>query len=293
MSFPELLIPETVDHAIELLHVAGRKALILGGGTLVQPFITLGVHQHDVVIDLDQLGLNQIVIQNDRVTCGSMVRLTQLAEALPREYIQAAVASIGGPAVRNLATVGGNIFAKPPYGDLATLLLALDAEAELAEAGGSRWLSLHEFYRLRDRDSISAGNTILITRLRFRVEEKREIVFRKLARKNLNSASVVTVALSLQFDRGTVQEARIALGGINHHPIRALGAERVLAGNSLSPSVIESAAQAALLGCDPQTDAYASAWYRQRMIPVQVRRALNSLTAEERTAAMPSSPTTD
>jgi CO/xanthine dehydrogenase FAD-binding subunit len=280
MSFPRLLTPETVDQAIELLHVPGRKALIFGGGTLVQPFITLGVDHHEVVIDLEQLGLNQIVLENDQITCGSMVRLAQLAEALPREYIQTAVASIGGPAVRNLATVGGNIFAKPPYGDLATLLLALDAELEFAEGEGLRWLSLTDFYRRRDHDSRASDNTILVTRLRFRADRRRDVVFRKLARKNLNSASVVTVAVSLQFDRRIVQEARIALGGIHQHPIRALEAERVLIGSTLSAPVVESAAQAALQGCDPQSDAYASAWYRQRMIPVQVRRALNSLTTE-------------
>jgi CO/xanthine dehydrogenase FAD-binding subunit len=279
MSFPDLLIPETVDQAVETLSVPDRKALILGGGTLVQPFITLGIDVHDVVIDLDHLALNQIVLENDQVSCGAMVRLAQLAQALPQDYIQAAVASISGPAVRNLATVGGNLFAKPPYGDLATLLLALDAEVELASSKETRWLSLNDFYLLRDNREASSMKGVLVTRIRFSTDSARKVVFRKMARRRLNSGAIVTVALSLRFDHAIVREARLALGGVDHRPIRALSAERILTGSNLDSEAIASAAQAAQQDCNPQTDAYASAWYRERMVPVQIRRALNCMTS--------------
>jgi CO/xanthine dehydrogenase FAD-binding subunit len=279
MSFPDLVIPETVDQAVETLSVPDRKALILGGGTLVQPLITLGIDVHDVVIDLDHLALNRIVLENDQVSCGAMVRLAQLAQALPQDYIQAAVASISGPAVRNLATVGGNLFAKPPYGDLATLFLALDAEVELASSKETRRLSLNDFYLLRDNAEASSLNGVLVTRIRFSTDPARKVVFRKMARRRLNSGAIVTVALSLRFDHAIVREARIALGGVSHRPIRALSAERILTGSNLDSEAIASAAQAAQQDCNPQTDAYASAWYRERMVPVQIRRALNCMTS--------------
>ena len=279
MSFPDLVIPETVDQAVETLSVPDRKALILGGGTLVQPLITLGIDVHDVVIDLDHLALNRIVLENDQVSCGAMVRLAQLAQALPQDYIQAAVASISGPAVRNLATVGGNLFAKPPYGDLATLFLALDAEVELASSKETRLLSLNDFYLLRDNAEASSLNGVLVTRIRFSTDPARKVVFRKMARRRLNSGAIVTVALSLRFDHAIVREARLALGGVSHRPIRALSAERILTGSNLDSEAIASAAQAAQQDCNPQTDAYASAWYRERMVPVQIRRALNCITS--------------
>jgi CO/xanthine dehydrogenase FAD-binding subunit len=279
MSFPDLVIPETVDQAVETLSVPDRKALILGGGTLVQPLITLGIDVHDVVIDLDHLALNRIVLENDQVSCGAMVRLAQLAQALPQDYIQAAVASISGPAVRNLATVGGNLFAKPPYGDLATLFLALDAEVELASSKETRRLSLNDFYLLRDNAEASSLNGVLVTRIRFSTDPARKVVFRKMARRRLNSGAIVTVALSLRFDHAIVREARLALGGVSHRPIRALSAERILTGSNLDSEAIASAAQAAQQDCNPQTDAYASAWYRERMVPVQIRRALNCMTS--------------
>jgi CO/xanthine dehydrogenase FAD-binding subunit len=279
MSFPDLVIPETVDQAVEVLSAPDRKALIFGGGTLVQPLITLGMNTHDVVIDLDHLPLNRVIVEGDQVSCGAMVRIGRLADALPQDYIQAAVASIGGPAVRNLATVGGNLFAKPPYGDLATLLLALDAEVELASSKGTRRLSLNEFYFLRDDAEASSTNGVLVIGLRFSIDSTRKVLFRKMARKQLNTGAVVTVALSLRFDGSIVREPRIALGGVDRRPIRAVSAENVLSGSTLDNAVVESAAQAALQDCHPQTDAYASAWYRERMVPVQIRRALQSLVS--------------
>jgi CO/xanthine dehydrogenase FAD-binding subunit len=279
MSFPDLVIPETVDQAVEMLSAPDRKPLIFGGGTLIQPLITLGMDVHDVVIDLDHLALDQVVLEGDQVSCGAMVRIAQLAEALPQDYIQAAVASIGGPAVRNVATIGGNLFAKSPYGDLATLLLALDAEVELAGSEGTRRVSLNDFYVMRDNAEALSTHEVLVTCIRFSNDPTRKVVFRKMARKQLNAGAIVTVAVSLRFDGNIVREARVALGGVAHRPIRAPSAERILTGSSLDDEVGKSAAQAALQDCHPQTDAYASAWYRERMVPVQIRRALKSLVS--------------
>jgi CO/xanthine dehydrogenase FAD-binding subunit len=276
MSFPELVTPETVAEAVGLLSDPQQKTLIFGGGTLVQPLITLGTDAFDVVIDLDDLALNQIIVENERVSCGAMVRLAQLAQ-LPHDCIREAVASIAGPAVRNLATIGGNIFAKSPYGDLATLLLALDAEVEIAGRDETLWSSLNEFYLSRDNPKAPSTKAVLVTRIRFDVDPRRKIVFHKMARRLLNSGAIVTVALSLRLDSEIVREARVALGGVGPRPIRALSTERILTGSSLGLEVIETAAQAALEDCDPQTDAYASAWYRRRMVPLQIRRALTSL----------------
>ena len=82
-------------------------------------------------------------------------------------------------------------------------------------------------------------------------------------RRKQNSASIVTVASD-----GT----RIALGGVAREPVRATAAEAKLAAGD-----IDGAAEAALEAADPFDDAFASAWYRRRVLPVHVRRALNAV----------------
>ena len=101
----------------------------------------------------------------------------------------------------------------------------------------------------------------------------------KFGRKQANTPAVVTVAVRLAWDAGRVVDARIALGAVGPHPIRAREAEQLLLGTSLAPDAIAAAADAAMRGCDPSTDAIATAWYRRRMTGVFVTRALDRLAA--------------
>ena len=81
------------------------------------------------------------------------------------------------------------------------------------------------------------------------------------------SASVTTKG-------GTVSECRIALGGVARHAVRAHAVERALVGKAFDRGNVEAAAAEAKADIDPFDDSYASAWYRARVTPVHIRRAL-------------------
>jgi CO/xanthine dehydrogenase FAD-binding subunit len=93
-------------------------------------------------------------------------------------------------------------------------------------------------------------------------------------RRRQNSASIVTVAAVVLVEDGQVASARIALGGAGARPVRAVSAEAALTGSPLDRRRVEEAADAAVEDASPFDDAYASAWYRRRVLPVHVRRAL-------------------
>jgi CO/xanthine dehydrogenase FAD-binding subunit len=170
-----------------------------------------------------------VSVDGDRVTVGATTTLTALAREVP--FLRESIASIASPTIRNMATVGGNLFAPQPHGDLAVCLLALDATI--------------------DREGE------LVTGVSFKVPER--WFYRKAMRRKQNSASIVTVASD-----GT----NIALGGVAREPVRATKAEEALAAGD-----IDAAAELCLEAADPFDDAYASAWYRRRVLPVHVRRA--------------------
>jgi CO/xanthine dehydrogenase FAD-binding subunit len=163
--------------------------------------------------------------------------------------------------VRNLATVGGNLFAAQPHGDLAVALHALGATVDVLSAGGAR--------RADVGDPIAANE--VVTAVHFALPQVWR--YRKAMRRRHNSASIVTVAAALTEDDGVVTGARIALGGVAPTPVRVRAAEQALIGRPLEEAA-EAAAQAAHEGTAPFDDAYASAWYRTRVLPVHVRRAL-------------------
>jgi CO/xanthine dehydrogenase FAD-binding subunit len=92
-------------------------------------------------------------------------------------------------------------------------------------------------------------------------------------RRKLNSAAIVAVAAVVEAAGGLVTSARIALGGVAPRPVRAVSAETVLIGRPLESGVLEEAGRAARADIAPSDDAYASAWYRDRVLPVHLRRA--------------------
>jgi CO/xanthine dehydrogenase FAD-binding subunit len=248
-------LPSSASEAAGLLDHGGW---LLGGGTLVMPRVNTGAVPVDALISLRNAGLDGLRVTGDTVEVGAAVTLARLAEL---EFLRPVVRSIASPPVRNLATVGGNLFAAQPHGDLAVALLALDARLDVLSTAGPRTASVG--------DPIAPNE--VVTAVRFALPKVWR--YRKAMRRKHNSASIVTVAAALELDGDVVTHARIALGGVAPTPVRARAAEQALIGRPLHEAA-EAAAQAAHEGTAPFDDAYASAWYRARVLPVHVRRAL-------------------
>jgi CO/xanthine dehydrogenase FAD-binding subunit len=93
-------------------------------------------------------------------------------------------------------------------------------------------------------------------------------------RRRLNSAAIVAVAAVIAVENGAVASARVALGGVGRRPLRAPSVEAALLGQPLDAASVAAAAGRAIDDAEPFSDAYASAWYRARVLPVHIRRAI-------------------
>jgi len=176
-----------------------------------------------------------------------------------------------------MGTVGGNLFTPPPGGDVAVALLALDARIVLASTRGERTVDLDDFHTGFMTNQLEADE--LVTEILVPVGDA-PTAYLKFGRKHANTPSVVTVAVRLAWEGDRVVEARIALGAVGPHPIRARRAEEAAIGTDLAPAAIAAAAEAAAQDCEPFTDAIATDWYRRRMTGLFVRRALQQVAGE-------------
>jgi len=256
-------VPETVEDVVGALGDDG--AVVIAGGTQVMPRLNTEVTGIGTLVSLRRAGLGGITVDRDDATVGAATTLAQLGADDRLAFLRPVVESIASPSIRNLATVGGNLFVAQPYGDLAVALLALDAEADLAGAGAAA-RAVEDLVH----DGPPAGG--VVTAVRFAIPQTFRYV--KAMRRRLNSGSIVTVAAALTVEDGTVTAARIALGGAGPAPPRAPSAGAARIGGPLDAERAEAAGRAALEDAEPFTDAYASAWYRGRVLPVHVRRAL-------------------
>ncbi len=134
--------PETVEEALSLLRA--KKSNVALGGML---WLKLQNKTVDTAVDLSGLGLDAIEETDGGWRIGAMASLRQLETheglaAFTGGAMAESVKHIVGVQLRNLATIGGSVFGRFGFSDPLTLLLALDAKVELAEAGR---MSLEEF----------------------------------------------------------------------------------------------------------------------------------------------------
>src|SRR5262245_38616488 len=88
------------------------RAMILAGGTVVMPILNYGTDAFDTVVSLRASGLSGIEISGGRATIGATTTLAEI-EAHPKlGFLRPALDAIGSPTLRNMATVGGNLFVK-------------------------------------------------------------------------------------------------------------------------------------------------------------------------------------
>lgn len=246
-----------------------RSAHFLGGGTLVMRAVNAGDQSFDTIIRVSDPALRQIRIEGDGVVIGAGVTMAAVAASRDASFLAPVARLVGGPAIRNMATVGGNLFAYGNYGDFAGALLALGATVNLAGTS-SRSQSIDEFLRDRDRHAASLVASVTVPRPR----DADWFRFAKVSRVKPKGISVMSIAAWLPQSGGRIQGARIAYVAMARGPVRAGAVERALEGQRLDQATIERAAAVACEGIDPPTDAIASAWYRREVAGVHLKRLL-------------------
>ena len=254
---PEVLLPASADEAVSLFG-DGTSVTVVGGGTIVMPEITYGRLTPTKALLLHRAGLDGVSRSGSTVTVGATTTVAALAgEAAPLGPCAANVADLE---IRAQGTVGGNLCAgegpEAPRGDLQGALLALGATVRSAGAGGITTEPLEEFLPKR--------SSRLVLDVSF--EEPAAGAFAALDRPHAHTYTALAVS-AVRTKEGAV---RLAATGVGWWGTRLPSAE-ALAGDH------EAAGKAALNDVKLHDDALASAWYRERTLPVLVRRALAQL----------------
>ncbi len=253
----EVLLPASEEEAVTAFG-DGSGVTVLAGGTIVVPEMTYGYLKPDRVLMLARAGLEGIARDGSRTTIGAMTPIQDLVElAAP---LGPCAANVADREIRAQGTAGGNLCAPQgrdaPRGDLQAAFLALDAQVRSAGAGGERTDSVEDF--LADRD----GRLVLdIT-----YEEPTAGGFARLDRPHTHDYSALTVCAA----RGSDGTVRIAVAGVDGPAVRLRSAEA----EADDP---DAAAEASVQDVTFADDALASKWYRERTLPVLVRRALGEL----------------
>lgn len=278
----DLLMPETLPEALEMLSERAPDARPLAGGTNLIPDMRGGAYRPGALVNIEGLSALQGVRQEDgTIVIGSGVTIASLlankAIAEKTTVLNEAARVFANPLVRQRATVGGNLGHASPAADTAPPLLALGAEVELATSDGRRWVPLEDFF-VHVCDTVCAPAE-LITRLRWPLPPAGSVGhFRKLALRKSTAISVVSAAAQITFDgEGRCDNVRIALGAVAPTPVRAYEAENMLRGERLEAKLIAEVQHVACGAASCIDDVRSTAKYRERVTGVLVGRLLSEL----------------
>ena len=282
--------PESLADAVDLAARFGGQASFLAGGTDLIVQIERGRVAPRHVIGLGRVpGLAGIEV-NGRIALGARVthRAIEQTPALagPLRCLVEGAEVIGGHQVRNVATVGGNLVNASPAADLVPCLLALDGVVTLVGPGGEREVPIEHFLLGPNRTARRSDE--LVTRVDLpALAPRAATAFLKAGRRRAMEISVVCVAARLTLDATLERclEARVVLGAVAPTAVRAYAAERLLEGQPVGGEAFRRAAEAAQEACRPIDDVRASAGFRQHLVGVLVRRALDRCVERARRAA--------
>ncbi len=282
--------PYSVEEALHWLNHYDGRAQIIGGGTDLLLDIQQGRHPAvEAMIDTSRIeGLNRISIENDHIVIGCAVTHTQIVhdEFIIRfgTCLVESCAVIGGPQVRNVATLAGNVAHAMPAGDGSIGLLALGGEVEVADAGGHRWMPLIETFLGPGKSAID-HHRALLTRLRFRPTAVREAsAFKRIMRPQGVALPMIAMAARLQLgDDDSIASIRISVGPAGPVPYLAEAAMDLLRGGPAGAKQFDAAAEAVLASATLRTSRYrATQEYRETMIRTHLPLVLASATERAR-----------
>lgn len=263
--------PKTIEEALALKARVAPASFIAGGTDFVVG-VRKGRRSFGTLIDLSAVaGLDTIEQRDGSLRIGSMVRHAQL-ERSELTALAAACETVGGPQIRNLGTIGGQLGTASPAGDVSVALLALCAEVELMSLRGTRRMPLAEFF-------VGPGRTVLATDELIAAvivpagPNMRRSVFYKIGKRDAVAISLVMAAASI----GPAGDVALGLGCVAPVPLRPVRAEAYLSQGKLDAARIAEAAIIVGEEVSPISDHRGGAQYRRAMAITLTRRLLAQL----------------
>lgn len=201
-------------------------------------------------------------------------------DPLIREYVPMlgeAVDQVGGPQIRNVGTIGGNICNGATSADSASTMWTLEAEVLLEGPEGERSVPILEFYTgpgrtVRDRCEVCRGFLIRKENL-----EGWHGHYMKYGKRNAMEIATLgcAVRVKLSQDKTRIEDVRLGYGVAGPTPRRCFQAEAGLRGKSVDDeAAVEAFGKAALEEVNPRSSWRASREFRLQLIEELAKRAL-------------------
>ena len=264
--------PASLPELFEVMK-ATPEARLIAGATELGLEITKRYKKFPALVSVESVPeLNQISFTDSEWDIGAAVTLTEIEEQMASEFpaLGRMLRVFGSRQIRNRATMGGNIVTASPIGDSAPVLLALDARVVLASESGERTLPMSDFFVSYRKTALQPGEilkTIIIPRFPNTPGTQRLCQWYKVSKRREMDISTVAACFALEVDqKGVIQHARLAYGGVAAIPSRAIKTEGALIGRMWNEKTAEELCAQIPSEFRPISDVRGTAEYRGALI---------------------------
>ena len=275
-----VLRPGSIAEAVAAM--SQDEAVALAGATWIMRAALRGETLAGVYVALRGIpDLREVEVRENEVSIGAAITHAELAASLQRvpgcAGLAQAAAQAANPAIRRVATLGGNlcsvVFAAS---DLAPALVAAGAEVEIQDARGAARRPIEAF--LAERPALPPG--WLLTRV-FAPRAARLSAHARLPLRKAGDYPVAIVSVSLErMEDGRARSARIAVGSVEPVARRWPALEQALEGRPIDPGAAADLARERTGDFAGRDGVEAPGWYRTQVLPSLVRSAFQSLQAQ-------------
>jgi aerobic carbon-monoxide dehydrogenase medium subunit len=256
---------------------AAEDATYIAGGQSLVPALAMRLQAPSLLIDISRLDeLKGVSLDGDWLRIGALTRhFETLSEPLVRKHaplLNAAAPYVAHPAIRNKGTLGGSVALADPAAEFPAMLLAHDADMEIAGSTGVRRVPADQFFIDLYQTALEPGELLVALHVPC-VRSTQRWAFDELARRRGDYA-MVGAGLLVDFDGETVRDARIVFLSVGSTPVRAKAAEASLVGAALDANAIRLAQAALDSDLDPPEDKSLSPSMRVHLARVLLGRLL-------------------
>jgi xanthine dehydrogenase small subunit len=261
-----LVLPQTLRQAIEFRSQL-PDAVIISGGTDYGVLHNHGRTRESDVICLTSVNEGRVIeVKDGELVIGALATWDEIelaVETLLPTYHDI-LTRFGSPQIRKMGTIGGNLASGSPIADSVPLHLVLNSELTLASMRGTRRIPLRDFY-LGYRKTLLEPDELITSVLTPLPQAGEQVKLYKISKRRDMDISTLTFAIWIKAASQTIEDCRIAVGGVGPTVTRLVKAEGMLRDQSWSEAAFRAAGRVAKSEVTPWTDVRGSADYRLQL----------------------------
>lgn len=274
-----ILEPETIAEALEMFSINANLKVIAGGTDVLIKMHHGSMEEVELLSVRKIKGLDEITLMEDgTISIGAMANFSQIfRDEIVNHYVPVlgeGAVSMGGPQIRNMATIGGNVCNGAVSADSAPALFTLNAILKLESTAGVRMVPIQEFYAGPGKVKLETGELLTALLIKKESYEGTTGHYIKFSNRKALDISMLGVAVVCDSNNGKFNDLRIALGVAAPTPIRCGIAEEYAKGKDITEELIQEIGSYAVKSAKARDSWRGSKSFREHLIEVLTQRAI-------------------